>query len=133
MVAEGEAGFVAGEAGVGGSPREEDVVCPLRVGGVAGEIPHPREVVHGGHGILPCDEVLVIGPRPTDIREGAFQLPGKLGSAGVRERGVAGLPRLLVEVGLDGVEFLKGRRNAGVRDGAGGDGHGPEQDRGDRE
>jgi len=57
---------------------------------------------------------------------------GFIGSAIVREDCITLFPRFLVEIGFDGVQLLTSIRNAGMGIGKGGDGRGPEDDRGDR-
>lgn len=64
-------------------------------------------------------EVLIVSPCAADVRERALHGIGELGLSVARERGVTGLPRLLVEVGLDGVQILKGGRDAGMGVGLG--------------
>ncbi len=131
VVAEVEAGFVAAKSLMHGGPGDEDVAGLLGIGLVAGEIPHSGEVIDGDHVAPPRPEVFV-GVAFHHL-EGAAHAVGELGAAVGRERGVAGFPRLLVEVGLDRIKLRKGVRYARVGEGAGGNDHGTEEDRDDRE
>ena len=86
----------------------------LGVGIVAREIPHARAIPDGAHIIVPVNQVLV--GIATDCREGAFLMPGELGSTGVCERGVAGFPRFLTAAGLKEIQVLNSGRYAWMRE-----------------
>jgi hypothetical protein len=88
----------------------------LGVGAVAGEIPHARAIPDGAHVITPVNKVQI--GIASDSRVGAFHLPAELGLAVVCEDLIAGLPRFLIEAGLDEIQILNGRY-AGVCVGVG--------------
>jgi len=90
----------------------------LGVGGVAGEIPHARQIKRGLHVILPWPEVDVRGA--ADLCERALHGVGELGFAVAREHGVAVLPRLLIEIGLKEGQIIAAEWDAGMGIGPGG-------------
>ena len=112
VVAQIETGFVAAEGLVHSRPRDEDVVRFLGISLVAGEIPHPGKVIEGNHVTPPRPEVFV-GVAFHDLEGAAHDIPELRSTIG-RQHGVTGLPRFLVEVGLDGVQLLQGGWSTGV-------------------
>ena len=89
--------------------QDVNVVCFLGIGVVAGEIPQPRVIPDGAHVLAPGSEVQV--GVACDCCEGLRRV---VGIPRGQELGVAGFPRLPVQVGLDLIQILDGSRNAGM-------------------
>ncbi len=93
VVAEIEHRFTAGERRLRIRPCEQDIVRLLRVGGVACEIPHAREIPDRDHVVAPFGEIHV--GTAAHVREWARHVIAKRGFSIRGKRRVAGFPRLL--------------------------------------
>ena len=91
----------------------------LRIGGIAGEIPHAREIPDRVHVAPPFGEVSIVSSHPAYLRERAAHGVAELGGGG--EPGVAGFPWLLVglDVRFHRLEIREGERGTGMDVGVG--------------
>ena len=127
VVAQIEHRLAAAKRSLRCGPREQDVVRLLRVGGVAGEIPHAREIPDRHHVAAPLVQVHMGGARHLLEWPAHFILELRVTVGGQSLE--AALPGLALDVGLENLEILAGQYHTWMRESRRGKCHGPSERR----